>query len=639
MVKMEIKRDTGNKIQFEKGRSEKVETIVKEKVFKKAQSPSHSYDGYNNKWSERRERKWGIRFKMLAGFLMVALLVGVVGYLGFVIAGQVSGLRNIELPMEQNLREVEVSIWETIWAADSFRLTGDPKFEDKYNAQIGDVDKFFSKYKALADTDQEKLFIEEFEKLWEDAKDAGNAMIQLTKEQKNAEEEFFVNVDQADDVIDIELQTKWSSTDPDILEKERAVREVEVSIWEAIHAATQYTGISSEIVRGEYAAAAAAAAAAETRASFVKGEFKDLMEAQFEDVEEFWGKYKALPHESFETTAIRKFDRFWENAVLEGRKVVSLSDQATMKFDVLFEKIDEVDDVVDFKMQEFIRERIQKHDDNASNLSLFALIITIVGFLVALIVGLYLSNSISRPINYLKDMTNEIGRGNLDVDIHVKTGDELEDLASSFNQMTKDLKAGRDEIIKNNEELTTTNEELQTTSEELKSSNEEMQATNEELKETTADLQKAKSELELHKAQLETKVEKRTKELSTKNLDLLKITEKLTSHNEEMQATNEELKETAQRLEEAKREAESAKLGLEKQVKDRTKQLESSKQDLEKQVEERTAELQNKVDQLEKFSNVATEREMKMISLKNKIKELEEKLGHSESEEEEIEKV
>lgn len=260
-------------------------------------------------------------------------------------------------------------------------------------------------------------------------------------------------------------------------------------------------------------------------------------------------------------------------------------------------------------------------------------ILAIVGLLIVVVLagigsGFFLSNSISKPPTYLTDMTKEIGRGNLDLNIYVKTGDELEDLASSFNQMTKDLKGGREQIMKNNEELTVTNEELQTTAEELKSSNEEMQATNEELKETTGELEKAKKQLEEHKVELERKVTERTKELSTKNEELQTTAEELKSSNEEMQATNEELKQTTQQLEKSKKELESAKTGLEGEVQVRTKELEEAKVGLEKEVASRTAELQNKLEQLEKFSGVATERELKMVELKKKVKELEAKLGH-----------
>jgi nitrate/nitrite-specific signal transduction histidine kinase len=64
---------------------------------------------------------------------------------------------------------------------------------------------------------------------------------------------------------------------------------------------------------------------------------------------------------------------------------------------------------------------------------------------------------------------------------------------------------------------------------------------------------------------------------------------------------------------------------LEKKVKIRTKELEESRVGVEKEVQARTKELDKTVDVLERTTSVMTDRELKMIELKKRIKELEEK--------------
>ncbi len=144
--------------------------------------------------------------KLKYGFSGIALLICTIGYFSISLSRQISGLRTVELPMEQNLREVEVSIWEMIHAADAFRLTGNEFYEELYHKQIGDVDEFYPKYQTLTNTDEEKKYIEEFNTLWEEAKTIGNKMIGVTREQKAAEQNFFVNVDEADDILDFAIQ-------------------------------------------------------------------------------------------------------------------------------------------------------------------------------------------------------------------------------------------------------------------------------------------------------------------------------------------------------------------------------------------------------------------------------------------------
>ncbi|HLG23528.1 MAG TPA: cache domain-containing protein [Candidatus Nanoarchaeia archaeon] len=62
-------------------------------------------------------------------------------------------------------------------------------------------------------------------------------------------------------------------------------------------------------------------------------------------------------------------------------------------------------------------------------------------------------------------------------------------------------------------------------------------------------------------------------------------------------------------------------------LKESRKKLKSYAENLEKQVDDKTKELKQKMEELEKFNKIAVGRELEMINLKKKIKELEEKTG------------
>lgn len=64
---------------------------------------------------------------------------------------------------------------------------------------------------------------------------------------------------------------------------------------------------------------------------------------------------------------------------------------------------------------------------------------------------------------------------------------------------------------------------------------------------------------------------------------------------------------------------------LEVRVRARTEALKRLTEDLERQVKERTKELEEKIEELENFQKFAVGREMKMMELKRKIKDLEKK--------------
>ncbi len=64
--------------------------------------------------------------------------------------------------------------------------------------------------------------------------------------------------------------------------------------------------------------------------------------------------------------------------------------------------------------------------------------IVLIGFVALL--GVVLSKRLARPIQLLQEGAEEIGKGNLDVKLDIRTNDEIEQLASEFNNMAEKLK-------------------------------------------------------------------------------------------------------------------------------------------------------------------------------------------------------
>ena len=60
--------------------------------------------------------------------------------------------------------------------------------------------------------------------------------------------------------------------------------------------------------------------------------------------------------------------------------------------------------------------------------------------IVVLLIAYFMSRKITKPIHALNKGAKIVGSGDLDYNLNVKTGDEIEDLANSFNRMTKNLK-------------------------------------------------------------------------------------------------------------------------------------------------------------------------------------------------------
>jgi two-component system nitrogen regulation sensor histidine kinase NtrY len=87
-------------------------------------------------------------------------------------------------------------------------------------------------------------------------------------------------------------------------------------------------------------------------------------------------------------------------------------------------------------------------------------LITVVIVFLANWMGVYLANSMSKPVQDLLEATRAVAGGNLSVHIESASADEIGMLVNSFNRMTGDLRAKQQALNSANQELTRINLEL-----------------------------------------------------------------------------------------------------------------------------------------------------------------------------------
>ena len=68
------------------------------------------------------------------------------------------------------------------------------------------------------------------------------------------------------------------------------------------------------------------------------------------------------------------------------------------------------------------------------------LLIILISLILVVIFSLFTARTVVKPVELLKKGADEIGRGNFDYKIQIKTGDEIEELGDDFNKMAGDLK-------------------------------------------------------------------------------------------------------------------------------------------------------------------------------------------------------
>ena len=98
---------------------------------------------------------------------------------------------------------------------------------------------------------------------------------------------------------------------------------------------------------------------------------------------------------------------------------------------------------------------------------------------LAIIIGLIISKSISHPISKLSIAVAKVGKGKLNTRLEIKSKDEIGSLAHSFNSMAENLQSTTTSI----DNLNTANQQLQASQQQLEATNEKLSSSNQQLQE------------------------------------------------------------------------------------------------------------------------------------------------------------
>ena len=140
-------------------------------------------------------------------------------------------------------------------------------------------------------------------------------------------------------------------------------------------------------------------------------------------------------------------------------------------------------------------------------LAIRAGIILLFSLILAILAGWYLSKKIIKPIIDLRNAASQISEGKLDTTIDIHSGDEIEQLAHTFNEMTAKLK----------QSYTILEQKVEERTKELEEAKKQLESVNVDLEKKVSE---RTGELETLKNNLEKAVAERTAELNVKLIEL-----------------------------------------------------------------------------------------------------------------------
>jgi PAS domain S-box-containing protein len=140
------------------------------------------------------------------------------------------------------------------------------------------------------------------------------------------------------------------------------------------------------------------------------------------------------------------------------------------------DSVHELEDIVTHMSEhstELMQDRQRILLDTQTTLSLLITVTVVVALITAVLLGVFITRSITSPLRRLQEMTRKIAAGDLAQRADATSTDEIGELAASFNHMTSSLQESEAELHKKNEVLVALNSELLETNESLQSEVEE----------------------------------------------------------------------------------------------------------------------------------------------------------------------
>ena len=365
-----------------------------------------------------------ISYKLALGFLLVALLICLAGHISFHLSGEVAALRTIVLPMEQNLHEIDVQMWETAHKAESFRLTLHRQSAENFEEHADEVEKALAKFRALAGSAGNGVAMcNEFQTRWREARNLTQRIIRLTESHDAAQHFLGDESASLESLLPPGGQGPGAATAaPNPPPKAETARHLAADLEKLCYHAQQAVWMVPETAG---AGAVQAAVVAE-------------VEDDIRGADEGWQASKAQLFAGRSEAAAG-----WENGLgrvtAAARQLLRLQDERGRLYHPLQQALDAANEVIDHGMRPCVRQQISLAQQAADRDRRNATIVVLSCVLLALGICWLASHNISGGVNEAIAFADRLAAGDLSARLYSSRTDEFGSLAVSLNQTAAKL--------------------------------------------------------------------------------------------------------------------------------------------------------------------------------------------------------
>ncbi|MFC1549469.1 methyl-accepting chemotaxis protein [Nitrospirota bacterium] len=407
--------------------------------------------------------------KLLAGFAIIAVIVGVVGFIGMRSLGQVHDAADViferDVPMADASMEAMIALISARDLLGEYMLTEDfgemENLKREFESNMGELDKHLNHIIENG----HGIILEHAKEAREYEERMLNEGEELIKahhdhiEREEAADKLMESFDSSADVIQRDLEsyeaslTKSASID----ERVDAAMEGKFLMMSQKATAEKYMGLEDM-----------------EHTEKLRSEFKSL-EAEFDSFERQLPKKLVEEHAVFSSAAVKMFDQ--KDAALEARedsqKHMALVDEYSIKSD---EAVDSVEEDAAGSMEDHMKmaEEIQS---SANSMMVGA---SVIGFIIAGIFGFTIARMVTTPLGDAVEVCRKIAKGDLTTDVTVAGKDELGQLLDAMKGMVKKLRETVSSVNSSSNNVSSGSQQLSATSEEMSQGSSEQASAAEE---------------------------------------------------------------------------------------------------------------------------------------------------------------
>jgi len=415
--------------------------------------------------------------KLLGGFILVAMIVGLVGGIGILSINKVG--RSADLILDEEVPLADASMEAMIALIHGRDLMGEFMLTENLR-EMNELESEFQR--TISAFEQHMVEIRKHDEggIAAAAKEAEEHMGKFSASATQLMKYHREHIE--DEVITDKAMEEFDNS-ASVIERDLERYETELtksaSIDERVDAAMEgkFLMMSQKAVAEEYMGLEEME---DTEA--MRSEFREL-EGRFDKIERHLPKALSQEHAEFSSAATLMFDK--KDTALKARAEAFLHMRDVDDYST---KSDEAVERVEAAASDQMHAAMAEADKSQSSAYSMMLGLSVFSFIIAVILGFGISQSITRPINDVVGVTEAVSRGDLTTSVTVKRKDEvgrllgamksmvdkLRDTVMSVNSSSNNVASGSQQLSATSQEMSQGSSEQASAAEEASSSMEQM---------------------------------------------------------------------------------------------------------------------------------------------------------------------